>query len=102
MQQHTTGPMIGGPTPFQMMQGIPSAAQMQPQTQSQMQSHQMMWMQGMGAQQTPYSTSATQMPGGGFSGPSSTGLGNNPGPSGSAFGFVSSTGKIGQPMMSAA
>merc|ERR1711860_405686 len=70
MQQYTSGPMIGGPTPFPMMQGIPSAmgnqmAQMQPQMQSQMQSYQMLLMQGVGAQQMPHPTPTTQMPGGG-------------------------------------
>merc|ERR1711920_278437 len=79
MQQHTTGPMApmtGGPAPFNMMQGIPNAmgnqmAQMQPQMQPQMQSYHML---------------SHQMPGGGI-------------PSGSAFGFVSSSGQMGQPMM---
>merc|ERR1711990_648018 len=63
-------------------------AQMQPQMQPQMQSYQMMSMQGVGAQQMPHPTPTTQMPGGG-------------GPSGSAFGFVSSSGQMGQPMKSA-
>merc|ERR1711920_641866 len=105
MQQHTTGPMApmtGGPAPFQMMQGIPNPmgnqmAQMQPQMQPQMQSYQMMSMQGAGAQQMPYPAPTHQMPGGGIP---NNGLGNNSGPSGSAFGFVSSSGQMGQPMIS--
>jgi len=109
MQQYAPNPMMGGPMPPHMMQGMPPAlgsqlpqmhapALMQPP-------HGMPLMQGPGAPQMPPPAPIAQMAGGG--------PGGGQGPPGSAFGFISSgpsaapaapampTGQMAKPMMPA-